>query len=434
MPKPDYRDILRGILDSMNKIVKRELIFIVFCLLFILALFLRTSTAVIVEDLMADFAIPAAALGLMASAIFYTYSASQLPVGMLSDHIGVRTTVIVFGLLGAAGSLLFALSPGIQMATWARILTGVGTAGIWVPALKYLSLAYKPEEFATRTTIVSTVGSIGLLIATLPLALLVERAGWRLPFILAAGALFVLVILAWALIGEQPSPNRNTIPTKTGKKTNENRAIEGYIPFWRHKTFWRFALWAFLIYGVQFSFQGLWGAVYLQDSYHISREAAGGHLFFTSLGVLSGGIFWGLLSDRYFRARRPVLFIGTLGMLVSWTIMVTLSFYPGPFLTSLLYFSIGIFSIVFLINFSCVKEIFPVEKAGMAIGAVNTFMLLGVGVYQGVTGYMLDYYLINGNALSAYRSIFILYLASIALAFCLVLFMPETFPSRDKQG
>ena len=418
----------------MNSIIKRELVFIVFCLLFIIALFLRTSTAVIVEDLMADFAIPAAALGLMASAIFYAYSASQLPVGMLSDHIGVRTTVIVFGLLGASGSLLFALSPGIQMATWARILTGVGTAGIWVPALKYLSLAYKPEEFATRTTIVSTVGSIGLLIATLPLALLVEKTGWRLPFTLAAAALFVLVILAWSLMGERPSPSRNTAAIDVGKNKNKDKVLEGYTPFWRHRTFWRFALWAFLVYGVQFSFQGLWGAVYLQDTYEISREIAGGHLLFTSLGVLFGGIFWGLLSDRYFRARRPVLFIGTLGMLVSWTIMVTLSVYPGPILTSLLYFSIGIFSIVFLINFSCVKELFPVEKAGMAIGAVNTFMLLGVGVYQGVTGYILDYFIINGNALTAYRSIFILYLGSIALAFCLVLFMPETFPGREKQG
>lgn len=416
----------------MNNIIKRELVFVVFCLLFILALFLRTSTAVIVEDLMADFAIPAAALGLMASAIFYAYSASQLPVGMLSDHIGVRTTVIVFGLFGAAGSLLFALSPGIQMATWARILTGVGTAGIWVPALKYLSLAYKPEEFATRTTIVSTVGSIGLLIATLPLALLVEKTGWRLPFTLAAAALFVLVIIAWSLMGERPSPGRNTAAIDVGK--NKDKVLEGYTPFWRHRTFWRFALWAFLVYGVQFSFQGLWGAVYLQDTYEMSREIAGSHLLFTSLGVLFGGIFWGLLSDRYFRARRPVLFIGTLGMLVSWTIMVTLSVYPGPILTSLLYFSIGIFSIVFLINFSCVKELFPVEKAGMAIGAVNTFMLLGVGVYQGVTGYILDYFIINGNALTAYRSIFILYLGSIALAFCLVLFMPETFPGREKQG
>jgi sugar phosphate permease len=416
----------------MNSAARRELVFGIFCLLFILALFLRTSTAVIVEDLMADFAIPAAALGLMASAIFYAYSMSQLPVGMLSDHIGVRSTVAIFGLLGAAGSLLFAFSPGIQMATWARVLTGVGTAGIWVPALKYLSLAYQPEEFATRTSIVSTVGSLGLLIATLPLAMLVERVGWRFPFILAGSVLLVLIIIAWLLMGGRSASKRKTKAADKAEDKSAGGVSQNHTPFWRHPIFWRFALWAFLIYGVQFSFQGLWGAVYLQNAYGISREIAGSHLLFTSLGVLIGGVFWGLLSDRYFRARRPVLLIGTLGMLGTWIIMASLSSYPGSFFTSLIYFFLGIFGIVFLINFSCVKEIFPVEKAGMAIGAINTFMLLGTGVYQGVTGYMIDYFLKNGNALTAYRAIFYLYLGSIIVAFCLVLIMPETYHHRKQ--
>jgi MFS family permease len=415
----------------MKHTTKREAVYGVFCLLFVLALFLRTSTAIIVEDLMADFAIPAAALGLMASAFFYAYSLVQLPVGMLSDRIGVRYTVVVSGMLGVAGTVLFAYSPGIQMATGARLLTGIGTAGVWVPALKYLSLAYRPEEFATRTSIISTVGSLGLLFATLPLALLVEMVGWRLSFILVAAALLMLVVLAWSLMGAHTAPGPVATASKS-KLEKENDLSPAPVPFWRHRTFWRFALWAFLVYGVQFSFQGLWGAAYLQNTYGISRETAGSHLLFASLGILAGGLFWGFLSDRYFRARRPVLFLGTLGMLIAWAIMSTLASYPGPFLTSLLYLALGLFSIVFLINFSCVKEIFPVAKAGTAIGAINTFMLLSVAVYQGVTGYIIDHFLKNGSALTAYRAVFFLYLGSIVAAFLLVFFMPETFPNREK--
>jgi len=119
-------------------------------------------------------------------------------------------------------------------------------------------------------------------------------------------------------------------------------------------------------------------------------------------------------------------------MLIAWAIMSTLASYPGPFLTSLLYLALGLFSIVFLINFSCVKEIFPVAKAGTAIGAINTFMLLSVAVYQGVTGYIIDHFLKNGSALTAYRAVFFLYLGSIVAAFLLVFFMPETFPNREK--
>ncbi len=418
----------------MGFTTRRELIFSIFCLLFVLALFLRTSTAVIVEDLMADFAVPAAALGLMASAIFYAYSLVQIPVGMLSDRIGVRYTVVFSGLLGVVGTVLFALSTGIQMATWARLLTGIGTAGIWVPSLKYLSLVYSPDKFATRTGIISTVGSLGLLLATLPLAILVEKIGWRFSFILVAVVLLLLVIIAWSLMSVSPNPGADIATKKEGEKKTGGEEPSAQTSFWRHPTFWRFALWAFLIYGVQFSFQGLWGAAYLQNTFGLSRESAGSHLFFTSLGILFGGIFWGFISDRYFRARRPVLFLGTFGMLISWTIMVMLSSYPGPFFTSLLYFSLGLFSIVFLVNFSCAKELFPTARAGTAIGAVNTFMLLSAGIYQGITGYMIDYFLVDGTFLIAYRAIFIFYLGSIAAAFCLIFFMPETFPQQTKAG
>ncbi len=418
----------------MRFVIKRELVFLIFSLLFVVALFLRTSTAIIVEDLVAEFAVPAAALGLMASAFFYAYSLVQLPVGMLSDRIGVRYTVVISGLLGVAGTVLFAYSTGIQMATWARLLTGVGTAGIWVPALKYLSLVYPPEKFATRTAIISTIGSFGLLFATFPLAVLVERIGWRYSFVLVAAVLLMLMLGAWFLMSARSASEPVNETAEEIKNENKEQPLVNKSSILRTRTFWLFAIWVFLVYGVQFSFQGLWGAVFLQDTFGVSRETAGSHLFFTSLGILFGGIFWGLLSDRYFQARRPVILIATLGMLLSWVIMTFLTTYPGPFITSLLYFFLGFFSIVFLVTFSSVKEIFPVKKAGTALGAINMIMLLGAGIYQGVTGYMIDHYFAEGAVFTAYRVVFIFYFASIVFAFCLVLFMPETFPSPVKAG
>ena len=415
----------------MIRASRRETVFIVLCVLFIIALFMRTSTAVIVKDLMKDFAVPETSLALMASAFFWAYAAVQIPVGFLSDRIGVRYTVFGFGSLGVAGILLFAFSTSINMATWARLLTGAGTAGIWIPALKYLSISYRPDEFATRTSIINAIGSLGLMLSTLPMALSVEKIGWRYSFIMPALALFLLILLAWYLMKPQKLPVGGR---ETGKESKEPASAlqPGTVPFWRYRTFWPFTIWALLVYGVLFSFSGLWGAAYLQDSYNISRETAGSHLMFISLGMIIGGLFWGMMSDRFFRARRPVLIIGTLGMLISWAIMLSLSSYPGPFFTSLLYFAIGIFSIVFLINQGCVKELFPVAVAGTAMGTVNAAMFVGVALFQGITGYILDLLLQTRPALSAFKTIFTLYLASIAVAFFLVFLMPETFLGKQK--
>ena len=59
---------------------------------------------------------------------------------------------------------------------------------------------------------------------------------------------------------------------------------------------------------------GLWGAAYLQDSYNISRETAGEPLNVYFPGYDYRRAVLGMMSNRFFRARRPVLMLGTLGM------------------------------------------------------------------------------------------------------------------------
>lgn len=417
------------------------LVFIVFCVLFIFALFFRTSIAIIVEDLVKEFNMPAAALGLMSSTFFYAYAAMQLPVGILSDRIGVRQTVLYFGLMGVAGSLLFASAGSVQTVTWGRILMGAGTAGIWIPALKYLSLNYHPHVFATLTSIISAVGCLGLMLSTLPLALLVEARGWRFPFVLAAVLMFLLVLTAWQLMGRKEARRGNPAETSsaaelktpaantvTGMETNR-AAMEK--PFWRRPVFWYFAVWAFLFYGTIFSFNGLWGAAYLQDSFQLSREAAGAHLLFLSIGLLCGSLFWGVVSDRLVRARRPLVLAGTCIFILLWGIPCVLKVYPGAFLMSLFYFLLGLCGMVFLLVLSSTKEYFPLHTAGAAMGAVNALMLGGVAVFQGITGYLLGIYQAAAVALP-YRVIFIFYFAAVIIAFFFVLLMPETFPRKTK--
>ena len=411
----------------------QTIVVILFSLLFVFALFFRTSVAVIVEDLMLDFTIPAASLGLMSSAFFYGYAAMQLPVGLLSDRIGIRRTVLYFGLLGGVGSLLFAYASGVQTATWGRLLTGAGTAGVWIPALKYLSLHYRPHIFASLTSIISAVGCLGPMLATLPLAMLVEAKGWRYPFILAAFLMFILVGTAWYLIGRTAGSGKGP-SEENGEKKGEQPATSEteQAPFWRHPVFWYFSLWAFLFYGAVFSFSALWGAAYLQDTFMLSRETAGTHLLATTIGLLCGSLFWGVVSDRIVQARRPLLLTGTCSYFILWGILYGLQGYPGFLLTFLLYFSLGFCGMAFILILSAAKEYFPLHTAGAAMGAVNALMLGGAAVFQGITGYILDFFR-AGTTIPPYRAIFIFYLASIAVALIFAILMPETFPGKREK-
>ena len=95
---------------------------------------------------------------------------------------------------------------------------------------------------------------------------------------------------------------------------------------------------------------------------------------------------------------------------------------------ALIYFVLGFCGFTFIINQGCVKEFFPLEIAGTALGTVSTAMFIGVAVYQGITGYIIDVF--SGSPLMAYRVIFSVYLGSSVLACIMVGIMPETFPKN----
>ena len=410
-------------------------VLIVFCLLFVCALFLRTSIAIIVEDLMREFSIPATYLGLMSSALFYAYAAMQVPVGILCDRIGVRRTVLYFGLLGGAGAMLFASAAGVQTATLGRLLTGMGTAGIWIPALKYISLNYRPQIFATLSSIVSAAGSFGIILGTLPMALLVEAKGWRFPFFYASLVMVLLVAANWFLM-KHPLQQSQQGKINGLTENREQRQAPGKArtttPFWKGSVFWFFALWSFLFYGVLFSFTGLWGASFLQDTFQLNRQAAGMHLLFSSVGVVIGSLAWAIISDRLLQARRPLIIAGTCAYIVLWSIMFSLTTYPGEYLAFLLYFSVGFLGMTFILIFSCAKEYFPLQTAGAVMGSINTFMMGSVAVFQGLTGYLLDHYQMEFSVHAGYRAIFLFYLVTLAAALIISLFLPETFPGKTK--
>ncbi|HAP32518.1 MAG TPA: hypothetical protein DCQ14_05640 [Firmicutes bacterium] len=411
------------------------LIFVVFCLLFIFALFFRTSIAIIVEDLMREFSIPATHLGLMSSALFYAYAAMQLPVGILCDRIGVRRTVLYFGLLGGIGALLFASAAGVQTATLGRLLTGMGTAGIWIPALEYLALNYRPHIFATLSSIISAAGSFGIILGTLPLALLVETKGWRFPFFAASLVMILLVMANWILMKYSAQQSQNIKNNSENENREQEQApgdVKALTPFWKGPVFWFFALWSFLYYGVLFSFTGLWGASFLQDTFQVSRQTAGMHLLFASIGVVLGSLAWAIISDRLLQARRPLIIAGTCAFIVLWIIIFSLETYPGAFLTSLLYFSLGFCGMTFILIYSCTKEYFPLQTAGAVMGSVNTFMMGSAAVFQGITGYLLDFFHMEISINAGYRAIFVLYLASLAVALIFSLLLPETYPGKTK--
>lgn len=168
----------------------RWIIFLILSAIYFFVYFHRTSTAVLADKIMEEFAISALAVGLMSSAYFYPYALLQIPVGILSDTKGPRKTTTIFTLIAFIGTMLFAFSNSFMMAILSRFFIGVGVSGVYVPTVKILSQWYRKHEFATLTGVLFAVGNMGALLSAYPLAMMAIIFGWRTAFLFIGITLF----------------------------------------------------------------------------------------------------------------------------------------------------------------------------------------------------------------------------------------------------
>ena len=110
--------------------------------------FHRVCPAIVAPELGAAFGISGTSFGILASGYFYSYAVMQIPVGLLSDSWGTKKTVAVFSSVSPFGPIYFALAPTCTIATFTRVLVGLGVSATFVSSLKALAEWFSGREHA----------------------------------------------------------------------------------------------------------------------------------------------------------------------------------------------------------------------------------------------------------------------------------------------
>ena len=417
--------------NNLSKVLRyRWLIFWVLAFSYILVYFHRLCPAVVALDMMGDLQAGGALLGLLSSAYFYPYAIMQLPAGLLSDSWGPRRSITLFFGLAFIGSILLGLAPSVFWAVVGRTLVGLGVSMLFVPTMKILAEWFRVREFATMTAILMAMGGLGVLTAATPLALLSTWIGWRLSFVVVGFFTLVMAILVWLFVRDRPSEFGWPSPSEpTGPSPPSIGLLEGMKRVLTHPPFWPLAIWFFFDCAVFFSFGGLWGGPYLMQVYGLTKAKAGHVLSMLAIGMIVGSPLVGLLSNRIFKGRKPVLVLSSFIVLC---LTALLAFYTDGLSIPVLYLiclGLGIFSsAIVVVGFTTTKELFPVQIAGTSTGLVNLFPFAGGAFFQPILGYLLERQGRIGTAftLDGYQqAFFALFLCGI-VAFVACLFLKET--------
>src|SRR5262249_29871472 len=128
---------------------------------FFYAWMLRVAPSVMVEELMRDFAVGAAALGNLSAAYFYGYSGMQIPVGVLLDRFGPRRLLTVAAGICGCGFVLLSFSETLAMATAGRFLIGASAAFSLVGAMTVAGHWFSAHRFALLSGFAMAMGMAG---------------------------------------------------------------------------------------------------------------------------------------------------------------------------------------------------------------------------------------------------------------------------------
>jgi OPA family sugar phosphate sensor protein UhpC-like MFS transporter len=335
-------------------------------------------------------------LGIIGSALFYTYAIGKLTNGFLADHANMKKFL-------AAGFLLSALcnaGMGFSTAVWSSALLwglngwfqSLGAPGGVVAMTAWFSNRERGRYYG----IWSTAHSIGEGLTFIGVGTVVAVLGWHWGFWMPALAGIVTAALAYALL--QDRPRTLGLPAVadwrndhyTASKQADGNVFRTQLSILKIPAIWVLALSSATIYVTRYAINS-WGVLYLQEARGYSLPLAGTLLMVSTIAGMAGAVAYGFISDKLFDARRPPV---NLLFAVFELAGLLLIFFGPPTLPSLvagmILFGVGLTGLVTSLGGLFAVDICPKRVAGAAMGLIGIFSYIGAAVQENVSGQLIE--------------------------------------------
>ena len=365
--------------------------------------FFRASNVTIGLDLMRDLAIGPEALGALTGVFFFGFAAMQIPCGFFFDRFGPRRTVAGMLILATIGCMIFTLASTWPILLTGRVLMGAGFGAMLIGSMVVISRWFPPDRFSTLTAMVMSIGLLGNLAATSPLAWTSQAIGWRTVFGAAVIFTALATVAVWLVVRDAPPGH----PFLARTPEPPRQMLQGLMEVLRNSRLRPVLALNFCNYACTFTVQGLWGGPFLREVHGLSAIEAGNVLLVAVIAYQVGMLAFGPL-DRLLDTRKWIA-IG--GSLVTISILATLALasHPPIWVPIGAVIGIGFFSATSTMVMTHGRGIFPDRLIGRGIATINTSVMLGVGCMQAFSGIIVGAFepLADGaRTETAYRALF----------------------------
>ncbi len=339
-------------------------------------------------------------LGLIGSALFYTYAFGKLTNGFLADHMNLK----VFFAFGVLMSATLNLGMGFSTVLWLSLLLwglngwfqGFGAPSGAVAMANWFSNRERGRIYG----IWSTAHAIGEGLTFVGVAGVVTLFGWRAGFwgpgllcIVVAGGLYLLMQDRPPTMGLPPvSVWKNDVvdsDAAIARKNDSVWAVQRTIL--KIPAIWVLALSSASIYVTRYAINS-WGVLYLQEAKGYSLMQAGSVISVNTVAGILGAVAFGFMSDKLFNARRPPTNVIFAVLEIVGLLMV---FYGPPgrpgFMTAAFFiYGFGLTGLVTSLGGLFALDIAPKRAAGAAMGFIGVFSYIGAALQDQISGHLIE--------------------------------------------
>ena len=341
-------------------------VWVVGLLVYLLAVFHRSSLAVAGLAATERFHISAAQLATFAMLQLLVYAAMQIPVGLLVDRFGSRAVLLVGASVLTLAQTGFALADSYPLALLARVFVGMGDAMTFICVLRLVNTWFAPRRIPVVTQLTGVLGQLGAIIAAVPMTWALSHLGWTRSYLLAASLGIVMVLALLAVVHDAPGTR-----TLRGPALGLAEIRASLAESWEHPGT-RLGFW--MHFSTQFSATVLgllWGYPFLVKGEGLDENVAGLLLTIMVVAVMTAGpiLGWRVTVRPWHRSTLVIGIVATI--VVSWTVVLA---WPGNaplWLLVWLMVVTGVGGPASMIGFDLGRTSNPPHRLASATGIIN---------------------------------------------------------------
>ncbi len=339
-------------------------------------------------------------LGLIGSALFYTYAFGKLTNGFLADHMNLK----VFFAFGVLVSALLNIGMGFSTVLWASVLLwGLNGwfQGFGAPTgAVALANWFSNRERGRMYGIWSTAHAIGEGLTFVGVAGLVTLWGWRAGF-WGPGVMCIIVAAGLYLLMQDRPPTlglpriadwkNDYVSSDEGRKDKQESTWDAQRTILKIPAIWVLALASASIYVTRYAINS-WGVLYLQEAKGYTLMQAGGAISVNTVAGILGAVAFGFTSDKLFNARRPPTNVIFAAMEIIGLLMVFFGPPGKPLFMTVAFFiyGFGLTGLVTSLGGLFALDIAPKRAAGAAMGFIGVFSYIGAALQDQISGHLIE--------------------------------------------